>query len=51
MWVLATPFQGRTCFRVLWGRYGSQPEAARGLSRAPGFFSTPKNRPAVVPIR
>ena len=51
MWLLATPFQGRTCFRVLWGRYNSRQEAARGLSRAPAFFSTAQNHPAVVSIR
>jgi septal ring-binding cell division protein DamX len=51
MWLLATPFQGRTCFRVLWGRYNSRQEAARGLARAPAFFSTAQNHPAVVPLR
>jgi septal ring-binding cell division protein DamX len=51
MWLLATPFQGRTCFRVLWGRYNSRQEAARGLTRAPAFFSTAQNHPAVVPLR
>ena len=51
MWVLATPYQGRTCFRVLWGRYSSREEASRGLARAPSFFSTPRNHPAVVPVR
>jgi len=51
MWLLATPYQGRTCFRVLWGRYSSREEASRGLARAPSFFSTPRNHPAVVPVR
>jgi hypothetical protein len=51
MWLLATPFEGRTCFRVLWGRYATRQEAARGLAKAPGFFSTPRNHPAVVPVR
>jgi len=51
MWLLATPYQGRSCFRVLWGRYSTREEASRGLARAPSFFSTPRNHPAVVPIR
>jgi hypothetical protein len=51
MWLLAAPFEGRTCFRVLWGRYATRPEAARGLSKAPAFFSTARNHPAVVPVR
>jgi hypothetical protein len=33
MWVLATPFGGRTCFRVLWGRYATREAGARGGSR------------------
>lgn len=51
MWVLTTPFQGKTCFRVLWGRYPTREAAQRALSKAPAFFSTPRNRPLVVPIR
>jgi septal ring-binding cell division protein DamX len=51
MWLLAAPYQGQTCFRVLWGRYASREEAARALSRAPAFFSTPRNQPLVVPLR
>ncbi len=51
MWVLATPFEGRTCFRVLWGRYPTIEAARRGLPGAPRFFSTPKNRPAVTGVR
>ena len=51
MWVLTTPFQGKTCFRVLWGRYPTRDAAQRALSKAPGFFSTPRNRPVAVPIR
>jgi hypothetical protein len=51
MWVLATPFRGKTCFRVLWGRYQTREGAARALAGAPAFFSTPRNRPVVVPIR
>ncbi|HEX4439848.1 MAG TPA: hypothetical protein VH854_07235 [Thermoanaerobaculia bacterium] len=51
MWLLATPFEGRTCFRVLWGRYATPKEAARGLAKSPGFFATSRNHPAVVPVR
>jgi len=51
MWVLATPYQDRTCFRVLWGRYPTIEAARRGIGGAPRFFSTPKNRPAVTGVR
>jgi hypothetical protein len=51
MWVLATPFQGRSCFKVLWGRYPSIEAARRALPGAPKFFSTAKNHPAVTGVR
>jgi hypothetical protein len=51
MWVLATSYQGRACFRVLWGRYPSAEAAHRALSAAPKFFSTSKNHPAVTGVR
>ena len=51
MWVLATPFQGRSCFKVLWGRYPSIEAAHRALPGAPKFFSTAKNHPAVTGVR
>jgi hypothetical protein len=51
MWVVTTSFQGRTCFRVLWGRYPSREAARRALGSAPSFFSTPRNHPMVVAIR
>jgi hypothetical protein len=51
MWVVKTSFRGRTCFRVLWGRYPSREAAETGLSGAPAFFSTPRNHPMVVAIR
>jgi len=51
MWVLSTPYQGRTCFRVLWGRYPTIEAARRGAGGAPRFFSTGKNRPAVTAVR
>ena len=51
MWVLTTSFQGRTCFKVLWGRYGTREAAAQALESVPGFFSTSRNHPMVVAIR
>jgi hypothetical protein len=50
MWLAPTSFRGRTCFRVLWGRYPTREAAESGLAGAPRFFSTPRNRPMVVPI-
>ncbi|MEP6994622.1 MAG: DUF4388 domain-containing protein [Acidobacteriota bacterium] len=51
MWVLTTPYQGKTCFRVLWGRYATREGARRALSGVPAFFSTGDNRPVVTSIR
>jgi hypothetical protein len=51
MWVLATPYNGQTCFRVLWGRYPTREAARRALSGVPRFFATPRNRPVVTAIR
>ena len=51
MWVVKTSYRGRTCFRVLWGRYTDRESAERGLSAAPSFFSTSRNHPMVVPVR
>ncbi len=51
MWVLATSYQGRTCFRVLWGRYATPEAARRAISGVPRFFVTSKNHPAVTGVR
>jgi len=51
MWVVTTPYEGKTCFRVLWGHYPTPEAGHRALSSAPGFFSTPKNHPAVTAVR
>lgn len=51
MWVLATPHRGRTCFRVLWGRFRSLEEAKAAKARVPAFFTSAGNRPAVVSVR
>jgi Domain of unknown function (DUF4388) len=50
MWVVSTPFQGKTCFRVLWGRYPTREAAGRALASVPAFFSTPRNHPIVTAI-
>jgi hypothetical protein len=51
MWLTTTSFRGRSCFRVMWGRYASRDAAEAGLAAAPPFFSTPRNRPMVVALR
>jgi len=51
MWLLTTSYQGKTCFRVLWGRYATIEAAKRALSGAPRFFSTARNHPAVTGVR
>jgi septal ring-binding cell division protein DamX len=51
LWVLTTPYEGKTCFRVLWGRYATKDAARRALSGVPAFFSAAHNRPVVTAIR
>ena len=51
MWVVTTPFQAKTCFRVLWGHYATPEAGRRALAGAPAFFSTPRNHPAVTAVR
>ncbi len=51
MWVVTTAYQGRTCFRVLWGHYSTPEAGRRAMSGAPSFFSTPNNHPAVAAVR
>ena len=48
MWLLTAEHQGRTCFRVFWGRYRTLEEARAAKSSVPPFFFTPTNRPVVV---
>jgi hypothetical protein len=51
MWLLTTSYRGRTCFRVMWGRFVSLPKAREAKARVPGFFVAPGNRPAIVSVR
>lgn len=51
MWLLTTNYRGRTCFRVLWGRFAALAEAREVRPRVPDFFVAPGNRPTVVSVR
>jgi|GEM_PF-1871854 len=51
IWFVTSSYRGRTCFRVLWGRYGSLAEARAAKPRVPEFFTAPGNRPTVVSVR
>jgi hypothetical protein len=51
IWLVPSSYRGRTCFRVLWGRYRSLAEARAAKTRVPEFFTAPGNRPAVVSVR
>jgi hypothetical protein len=51
IWLLTTSFRGRTCFRVLWGRYSSLAQAREARTRVPEFFVAPGNRPTIVSVR
>ena len=51
MWLLTSTYRGRTCFRVLWGRYATLSQARAAKGRVPGLFVAPGNRPAIVSVR
>lgn len=51
IWLVTSSYRGRTCLRVLWGRYGSLAEARAAKTRVPEFFTAPGNRPTVVSVR
>ncbi len=51
MWVVTTAYQGKTCFRVLWGHYATPEAGRRAMPSAPSFFSTSTNHPAVTAVR
>jgi Meckel syndrome type 1 protein len=51
MWLLTSTYEGKTCFRVLWGRYPSKEAARRALAGIPSFFSSNHNRPVITAIR
>lgn len=51
MWLLATDHKGRTCFKVLWGRFGTVEEARKAKDAVPSHFVSSSNRPAVVAVR
>jgi hypothetical protein len=51
IWLVTSSYRGRTCFRVLWGRYGTLAEARAAKTRVPEFFVAPGNRPTVVSVR
>ncbi|MDQ6894793.1 MAG: hypothetical protein M3167_19230, partial [Acidobacteriota bacterium] len=51
MWLLTTAHGGRECFKVLWGRYPNLEAAKRAKARAPSFFQTATNQPAVVRVK
>ena len=51
MWLLTTPYRGRTCFRVLWGHYATLAQAQAARAKIPSFFVVPGNRPVAVSVR
>lgn len=50
MWLLPVAHSGRDCFRVFWGRYSTLEAARKGKSAVPSYFTTARNRPAVVAV-
>jgi hypothetical protein len=51
MWLVASTHRGRSCYRVLWGRYPTLEAARAGQDRVPEHFRTRTNRPAVIDAR
>lgn len=51
MWLLTTSYRGRTCFRVMWGRFDALSGAREAKAQVPDFFVAPGNRPTIVSVR
>lgn len=48
LFVVPLRFQGRDCYRVLYGRYASEPEAREALERSvPAYFKQTPSRPRI----
>ena len=39
VWFVPTSFQGKPCYRVLWGQYATREEAAKGIAEIPAALS------------
>ncbi len=51
LFILPTTVEGRSCYRMLWGTYGSRERAIAALGRdVPAFFRHDRNPPRVVPL-
>ncbi|HWC65858.1 MAG TPA: hypothetical protein VG777_07230, partial [Thermoanaerobaculia bacterium] len=50
IWIAPYAFRGRSCYRVLWGKYRDLAAAKKAKSSLPGIFSEGGNRPAVVSL-
>jgi hypothetical protein len=50
IWVAPYSFRGRSCYRVLWGKYRDLGSAKAAKAAVPEIFSRDGNRPAVVPL-
>jgi septal ring-binding cell division protein DamX len=50
IWIAPYPFRGRSCYRVLWGKYRDLDSAKAAKSAVPEMFSHDGNHPAVVSL-
>jgi septal ring-binding cell division protein DamX len=50
MWIVPFSHQGRSCYRVLWGRFHNREAAHSALAGVPRGFSEGNNRPAVIAL-
>ena len=50
IWLAPYEFRGRSCYRVLWGKYRNLGSAKAAKATVPAMFSLDGNRPAVVPL-
>ena len=50
IWIVPYDFRGRSCYRVLWGRYKTLPKARDAKTSVPAMFLRGGNRPAVIAL-
>jgi len=50
IWIVPYDFRGRSCYRVLWGRYKTLPKARDAKTSVPAMFLRGGNHPAVISL-
>lgn len=50
IWIVPHQFQGKSCYRVLWGRYSTRSRALAARERLPRLFFGLGNHPTITPL-